>query len=279
MTLRPKSAPLRCDCQARHFTRVFSYDAPPEREVRFTFSAGGRYEREVWQCGVCRHLVSLHEMDPGPLYSGEYVSSTYGDDGIATAFERIAALPPERSDNAGRVARIVDFAKGHFGPRTIAPAVLDVGSGLCVFLNALKVHGWRCTALDPDARAVRHARERVGIAAVQGTFESAAALGRFDVITFNKVLEHVDDPIAMLEKAALHLERSGFVYVEVPDGEVAARDGKDREEFFIDHPHVFSAASLALLAARAGFDVRALERLKEPSTKYTLRAFLVARRP
>jgi flavin-dependent dehydrogenase len=32
---------------------------------------------------------------------------------------------------------------------------------------------------------------------------------------------------------------------------------------------------LALLAARAGFNVQVIERLREPSTKYTLRAFLV----
>jgi hypothetical protein len=35
-------------------------------------------------------------------------------------------------------------------------------------------------------------------------------------------------------------------------------------------------ASLALLATRAGFRVQTLERLREPSTKFTLRAFLTA---
>jgi hypothetical protein len=45
--------------------------------------------------------------------------------------------------------------------------------------------------------------------------------------------------------------------------------------FFIDHHHIFSAVSLALLAARAGFNVQVIERLHEPSTKYTLRGFLI----
>ncbi len=95
-------------------------------------------------------------------------------------------------------------------------------------------------------------------------------------MTFNKVLEHVADPVAMLARArAFHGRADGVVYVEVPDGEAAAAEGPGREEFFIEHLHVFSAASLALLAVRAGFSLVRLERVREPSTKYTLAAFVV----
>jgi hypothetical protein len=78
----------------------------------------------------------------------------------------------------------------------------------------------------------------------------------------------------MLRRARGCLAPGGFVYVEVPDGEAAADAGADREEFFVDHWHVFSPASLALLARQAGFRTIALERLREPSGKFTLRAFL-----
>jgi SAM-dependent methyltransferase len=113
------------------------------------------------------------------------------------------------------------------------------------------------------------------VEAVCGDFMTLTDLGRFDVVAFNKVLEHVEDPVVMLARTHRHLNDGGFVYVELPDGEAAAHDGPGREEFFIDHPHIFSAASLTLLATRAAFRVVALERLREPSTKYTLRAFLV----
>jgi hypothetical protein len=66
------------------------------------------------------------------------------------------------------------------------------------------------------------------------------------------------------------------VYVELPDGEGAATDGPGREEFFIEHLHVFSMASMCLLAARAGFSVQLAERLREPSGKFTLYAFMRA---
>lgn len=276
MTLKAVSP--RCLCGGTHFERVFSYDAPPEGEVRFGFASSDRYQREVLRCEECGHFVSIHEMDASGLYSGDYVNSTYGDDGIQHAFKRIISLDPVNSDNFGRVDRVIRFASEHI-PASIVTnhqlSVLDVGSGLCVFLHGMKAAGWRCTALDPDPRAAEHARATVGVTAVCGDFMKVRGLGRFDAITFNKVLEHVPDPVGMLAKALAHVESGGFVYVEVPDGEAAVIDGPGREEFFIDHWHIFSVASLALLVAKSGFAVRVLERLREPSGKYTLRVFMV----
>ena len=268
---------LRCLCEGSQFTPVFIYETPPKGETRF-LSSSASYRREVLRCDVCGHFVSVHEMDADTLYTGDYVTATYGKGGIHQAFERIVALDPEKSDNIGRVRRILDFSKIYFNsssPRDGNPSVLDVGSGLCVFLHRMKTFGWECTALDPDIRSIEHAKETVGVKTIFGDFMEMDDFGRFDVVTFNKVLEHVKDPIAMLEKTLAHVKPEGFVYVEVPDGEMAVSDGPEREEFFIEHWHIFSATSVALLASRAGFSLRALERLREPSNKYTLRAFLV----
>lgn len=266
-----------CLCGSRNFHGVFVYTAPPEGEIRFRFSSSAGYNRKVIRCGNCGHFLSIHEMNEGALYSGEYVNSTYSQDGLRKAFERITALPPEKSDNAGRVQRVLEFAGSYLtGPsrENRRPSILDIGSGLCVFLFRMKSAGWTCTALDPDQRAVEHATNVAGVEAVHGDFKKTRELGSHDAVSFNKVLEHVADPVSMLAKSALHLRPGGFVYVEVPDGEMAVADGPGREEFFIDHRHIFSAASLAHLALKAGFQLIHLERLREPSAKYTLRAFL-----
>ena len=78
----------------------------------------------------------------------------------------------------------------------------------------------------------------------------------------------------MLRRAGPWLADGGLVYIELPDGEAASAEGFGREEFFIEHYHVFSASSIALLAARAGFRMLQVERLREPSTKFTLCGFL-----
>jgi SAM-dependent methyltransferase len=206
------------------------------------------------------------------------VDATYGAAGLRQAFERIVRLPAEKSDNTGRVRCVVEFANRHFGPERCLPgalSVLDVGSGLCVFLHLLRQRtSWRCTALDPDARAAAHARDVAGVDAIAADFMGLDPLPRYDMLTFNKVLEHVVDPVAMLRKAAAHLQQDGVVYIELPDGEAAAVDGPGREEFFIDHHHIFSFESMRILAQRAGFEVLEMERLREPSSKFTLRGFL-----
>lgn len=273
--MSPVSREEGCICGSKDSSVAFTYDAPPAGETPFAFTRAHPYFRTIVRCTYCGHFRSTHALDVTTLYTGDYVSANYPEDGIRRAFERVNALDPAASDNVGRVRRVVAFALERFGDSAPRPTLLDVGSGIGVFVHRMRAEGWECVALDPDERAVRHAREVVGVRAIQGDFLSVRDPGAFDVITFNRVLEHVPDPVAMLSKARAHLAPGGLVYIELPDGERAAEDGPGREEFFIDHLHIFSPASTAVLVHRAGLRLSLLERLVEPSGKYTIRAFLI----
>ncbi|MGH2824837.1 MAG: class I SAM-dependent methyltransferase, partial [Thermoleophilaceae bacterium] len=256
-------------CGAEPLELAFLYEEPPAGETRFGLSPE-EYRREYLRCPRCGHYLARLAIPVERIYTGAYVDATYDSAaGLERTYRRIMELPPERSDNLQRVARIV----GRLGT---SGRLLDVGSGLGVFPARMSERGWQVTALDPDARAGEHARSVVGVEAVCADFLEADGLGRFDLVTLNKVLEHVPDPVAMLARARDFVNPDGTVYVEVPDGEGAAADpdGPGREEFFIEHLHVFSERSLRLLAERAGFEVAVAERLREPSGKYTLVAFL-----
>lgn len=278
MTRKILPRTVRCVCNGSDFSTVFRYEAPPNGETQFGFCRSGSYRRDVLRCAWCGHFVSYHEMDDKALYTGSYVSATYGDEGgLRAAFDRIMTLPEEQSDNAGRVRRVLEFAARRFSNLSdseLPPSILDVGSGLCVFLSRMKALGWNCTALDPDCRATEHAERTVGVRAVCGDFMTVEGVGQFNAVTFNKVLEHVNDPVAMLARSARFLNDDGFVYVEVPDGEAAVRAGSQREEFFVEHLHIFSAASLAVVSSRSGLSLSRIERVREPSGKFTLLAFL-----
>lgn len=263
---------LHCPCDGGYLAPAFAYDAPPAGETRFDLR-GANYARAYDRCTLCGHFFGRHSLDLSQLYARDYVDATYGGpQGMRERWQKILALPQERSDNAGRVARIQEFAAKHLagGVRRL----LDVGAGIGVFPAAMKQLGWDVTALEPDKRTAAHLRDVVGVRA--DTRELAAldpAAGRFEAITFNKVLEHVEDPVRLLAAAAGLLAPGGFVYIELPDV-AAAVAGPGREEFFIEHHHVFSPASLTMLAERAGLAVLEVERLIEPSGKYTLRGFL-----
>lgn len=257
---------------ARDWELVRRYDAPPEGETDFGLSP---YRRDLMRSPSTGHVMNRHHMDLSNLYDGTYWDRTYGGGRMARIFERIMALPPSESDNRGRVDFIEHFLPGL--SRTDRYTLLDVGSGLAVFPAAMKLRGWTVTAMDPDPRSALHARDNAGVSGLVGDFMTEAPPGQYGLISFNKVLEHVPDPVAMLARAAPALEPGGLVYVELPDGEAALEQaGPDREEFFVEHYCAFSAVSYALLARRAGFRVALLQRVVEPSGKYTLRGFLTA---
>jgi 2-polyprenyl-3-methyl-5-hydroxy-6-metoxy-1,4-benzoquinol methylase len=189
------------------------------------------------------------------------------------AFKRIVSLSPEKSDNFWRFDAIKAFAQSWIGKASDLN-LLDVGAGLGVFPNIVRSAGWTCTAIDPDERAVRHLIDIVGVAGICGDFMKLDASARYDIVTLNKVLEHVADPIAMLTRTKDWLKPNGFVYIEVPDGETARLLGPEREEFTIEHLHIFSLKSAVLMATKAGYKIQQAIRIHEPSSKYTIRLFL-----
>lgn len=278
MTIDPT---LRCPCAGRFLEAAFHYDTPPEGETAFPLH-GADYVRDYGRCTACDHWFGRHSIPLDGLYSDTYVDATYGDvDGMVARLERVLGLPPERSDNAARVTRITSFRESRARyevPKLSSvtkPRVLDVGAGIGVFPAGMLAAGWDVVAVEPDPRTVQMLRERLGIRAESKDFLELqpVEIGAFDVVTFNKVLEHVEDPLALLNHSAAFLADGGFCYVEVPDT-AAATAGPGREEFFIEHHHVFSPASLGMLGDRSGLHVEKIGRLVEPSGKYTIYAFM-----
>lgn len=265
----------RCFCGVTDWQPAFSYSKPPRGETKFPLPAAS-YRRAFYRCSECGHMHGRHDIDLGFLYDGAYVDATYGDyQGIAKTFDRIAALPREQSDNVGRVARIADFMEKHAGTVSACPRLLDIGAGLGVFPHAIKEKGWSVTAVDPDPRAARHMRERLGITVIEADMFDLdpGAVGPFDIVTLNKVLEHVVEPAVLLERCASFLDKDGLVYFEVPHGDGALTEGPHREEFFIEHHHAFSLESAVHLAAAAGLETLSSKAIIEPSGKYTLFVF------
>jgi 2-polyprenyl-3-methyl-5-hydroxy-6-metoxy-1,4-benzoquinol methylase len=262
----------RCRFDGGKLVEVFTYDRRPEGETRFAI-AESDYLRAYDRCETCGHFFARHAIDLSRLYETSYVDATYGGAaGMKAQLQRIRALPPERSDNAGRAARIDAFALQMKGRK-----LLDVGAGIGVFPASMQDRGWTVDAIELDSRTAEYLGGELAIAVYTDDLKTLAAhkVGRFDAISFNKVIEHVKDPVAIVRDAIPLMAEGGFVYIEVPDVE-AASDGPGREEFFIEHLHVFSPSSLIMTIEEAGLAVFELERIKEPSGKYTLFAFAKA---
>jgi ubiquinone/menaquinone biosynthesis C-methylase UbiE len=276
MTPKPTSRELTCICGSTDFSFKFGFDGPAPGDKVF-FPVTDDYKHEIHVCKHCDHHVAWNSFDTAVLYDGQYVQSTYADKFMAT-YEKIINLPPEQSDNVARVANILEFCDQHFD-NDAPKSAMDVGSGLCVFLREVKKHhpDWILAAVDPDPVQATHARDVVGVQAVQSDFMDLEGQdSAYDLITFNKVLEHVPDPVGMLTKSKSYLKPGGLVYVELPDATRAARHGANRQEFFVEHLCAFSLPSIVILAEKSGFTALHAERITDPSGKYSLRCFMHA---
>jgi 2-polyprenyl-3-methyl-5-hydroxy-6-metoxy-1,4-benzoquinol methylase len=139
--------------------------------------------------------------------------------------------------------------------------LLDVGCGTGSFLAAAGRRGFTVTGIDFDETAVREARERFGLSDVHAwtldNFKSHRPDQQFEVVTAFEVLEHVDQPGALLRECAGLLRAGGYLAVSVP-----FRDRWPHWEYAWDQPpnHVsrWSRRALATALTNAGFEVVAM---------------------
>jgi SAM-dependent methyltransferase len=275
MSAIDQNAPPRCYlCGGTHLALVSDIRRKPLRETDFGILPEN-YSRQVYQCPSCSVYLNIQRMIGPEIYANTYNAATYRRN-LQANYARIRALPEESSDNKQRVRRVMEF-NAQLGRAPADTRVLDVGSGLCVFLGELKTHGFHCYCLDPDPLSVQHALERVKVdGAHVGTLDDYPDNQQFDIITFNKVLEHVPEPTRALTQAKRLLTPNGFVYIELPDAEGALRVGGavEREEFYIEHYTIFTSAAISFLSQAAGFRCLEMTQIHEPSDKYTLYGFL-----
>ena len=98
---------------------------------------------------------------------------------------------------------------------------------------------------------------------------------KFDVITFNKVLEHLklNNIKEVLKKSKLLLKNKGIIYIELPSS-TAKKINLYRQEFYFEHYNIFSIRSFRLLIKSIGFKIIYIKDIIEVSKKYTIRAII-----
>lgn len=264
---------------------------PPELEVprpdRFELAAGvsptdfRRYWARCRSCGAAsnvhlpRNAAAVADL-ASAYYEVDFPGRTLGD-----RFAEIMALPPDRSDNAGRVQRVMSFAGQWFGGGTPdALRIVDIGAGLGVFLTALLSRlrsesdtRWIGVGIEPDPDAAAHLRSLGAFEVLESRFRSGMGLHPFDVATLNKVLEHIASPRQFLTDLRELVSADGLIYVEVPDLLTLYHRPPSDNILGSVHHHLYDPSSLSRLLATTGWGVMQIGRVFEPSGKITVYAF------
>ena len=119
----------------------------------------------------------------------------------------------------------------------------------------------------------KHLRENLSLKVIKDDYNNQKLKSKFNVISINKVLEHIEKPNDFLQKISNFLCKGGYIYFEVPDAELASKKNKNREELFVEHIHGFSKKSTKLLFKSNHFSIVIIKSIIEPSGKYTIYGF------
>jgi len=139
--------------------------------------------------------------------------------------------------------------------------LLDVGCSNGSFVAIAQDLGVQAEGVDPSPEAVQDGLRR-GLKLHAGFLvEVGLPDGSFDAITLHEVLEHVAEPIALLQECRRILKPGGIVLIGTGNIDSWTRQVRgQRWDFFDMHQHgghisFFSPRSLGVLAAATGFTV------------------------
>ncbi|HWH96008.1 MAG TPA: methyltransferase domain-containing protein [Baekduia sp.] len=119
-------------------------------------------------------------------------------------------------EEAGRRAtarRLLDLIGGHVP----AGRLLDVGCGPGLLLDEARSRGYATAGLELSRSARRHATQALGLDVRDVPLEAFEDPDGFDVVVLADVLEHLDDPVAGIARAASLLRSGGLLCVVTPD--------------------------------------------------------------
>ena len=206
---------------------------------------------DIVRCTRCGHMQlerfpadSVLEREYGAAASSDYLAEERGQRETA---RRLLARIERRLPRAAAGA-----------PHPASRRLADLGCWTGVLLDEARRRGWEVAGVEPSEWAARHARERLGLGAVQNVSLQSARLAPagFEAIVMADVIEHLVEPGAALERARAALAPGGVLCLVLPDaGSTLARLlGRRWWSVLPTHVQYFTRDSLTTMLARSGFE-------------------------
>jgi ubiquinone/menaquinone biosynthesis C-methylase UbiE len=136
--------------------------------------------------------------------------------------------------------------------------LLEVGCGRGDMLKLMQEMGWHVEGVDFDHKAVQNAQKK-GLRVSCGALEAQAYPdNQFDAITMSHLIEHVHDPVQLLNECYRILRPGGRVVIVTPNS-----DSWGHRKFASSwrglepprHLHIFNHQSLTILSQNVGFRI------------------------
>lgn len=140
-----------------------------------------------------------------------------------------------------------------------AGRILDVGCGMGDYLASQSQLGWEVEGVEINPRAVQHAREKLHLEVFQGDLLQANLPAQhFDVVTMWWYLEHVPNPLAVLQEARRIIKPGGVLWIGVPNWASWEARLFRTAWYHLDAPrhfYLFTPVTLRAMLERAGWRI------------------------
>lgn len=209
-------------CGNKHFRRHVKY-IPVERTIQKTGIDEIIYV--ICKCGLIFQLWPMTQKTLAEYYKYQY--------------REILGAPEVTKANiweeTKRADRLIKFLNGN------PDNVLDIGSSTGILLNKLR-NKYKCNivGVEPGDK-FREYSQNLGLNALRG-IEDLNGNQQFDLITIIHTLEHLVEPMTLLEKAHGLMAKSGKLIIEVP-----------LLDYRLPHPIVFTEETFKIMLNKAGF--------------------------
>lgn len=156
--------------------------------------------------GVCGYYNVCEESGVIVLADRQFLNKSVYDEGYGDKLG--TALHPVYGLYAGHMI-------GEHLPKT--GSFLEIGFSNCAILAGLSRRGWKVTGLDMSCSSARLKQIKdMGGSFIKGDV-ATASLGKHDVIWLSHVLEHVNAPIAVVDRLYAALNPGGLLFISCPD--------------------------------------------------------------
>jgi SAM-dependent methyltransferase len=154
--------------------------------------------------------------------------------------------------------------------------IIDIGCSLGLFLAEGRKRGWDTFGIEPSKQAADYAKGLgLEIETEPLSRKNVERFGKFDVVYMREVLEHIPDPVNLLQLAKRLLRPKALLCIVVPNDynpfQIALRDNLDFPAWWEappEHINYFDVSSLKHMVIAQGFEFLTL------STTFPMEIFL-----
>jgi len=261
-------------CANQSLKLVRTIDTPDrfERAAGVPVEENHRHWYECPNCGMATQILPIASSNYLDSVKTAYYEIDIGSGKILERYCSIMSLPNHSSDNYHRVKRILSFIgqldiKGQFD-------ILDIGAGTGVFIakmRELASFDFNAVMVEPDPLVGQHLQSLGLGTVINKPFNVSGFVGKYDIITLNKIVEHLEDPVSILSGISDILRNdSSLVYIEVPDKISLIKCNDEDNMLGSMHHNLYCPSSLDKLVSNIGLKVVNIGQIHEPSGKYTV---------